>query len=447
MILAIGAAEAFLFSCDDDEKSVTEPVVTTSLVTEITTTSAKGGGTISNDGNSSIIASGLVYSSAIALPTVNDDKTEVSATSGSFTSVMEDLSSGTTYHVRAYATNSVGTAYGAVVDFTTGNLAPTVSDVSFTGDMEVNKELAATYIYNDAEADEEDGTTFQWYSASDGAGTGEMAIEGATEMTYRIGEALQGKYIRVGVTPKSSSGATTGEETKSIFKGAVGEATTVTFMYNGQEVTYGIKISQKTGEKWLDRNLGAPNKPTSFDDYTNYGDLFQWGRLADGHQIVLRNGPNDTDMSGVNGTTSLIEPFEYSDSDNPGHVKFIVFNSGEQPFDWRKPQNNNLWQGVNGTNNPCPTGWRIPTQAEWAAEEMTSISDAFNKLGITRTSLRYGADATFLFSQNGYYWSSTIGSDSNGDPKFVIRIRFNDDSYVEVSTFRGSGYGCRCIKD
>lgn len=52
-----------------------------------------------------------------------------------------------------------------------------------------------------------------------------------------------------------------------------------------------------------------------------------------------------------------------------GHGSFITNNSGN--YDWRSPQNNNLWQGMNGVNNPCRVGYRIPTEAEWNAERQS----------------------------------------------------------------------------
>lgn len=97
--------------------------------------------------------------------------------------------------------------------------------------------------------------------------------------------------------------------------------------------------------------------PLKQADELAYGDLYQWGRAADGHQ--KRNSP----------TTSTL-----SSSDQPGHGSFIL---APPPLDWRSPQNDNLWQGVNGVNNPWPVGYRLPTEAEWEAEEQTwSSSDA-----------------------------------------------------------------------
>jgi uncharacterized protein (TIGR02145 family) len=107
-----------------------------------------------------------------------------------------------------------------------------------------------------------------------------------------------------------------------------------------------------TGKVWMDRNLGASRAATSSTDEEAYGDLYQWGRAADGHQIRTSN------------TTSTL-----SNSDTPGHGNFILANY--PPYDWRSPQNDNLWQGVNGTNNPCPAGYRLPTEAELDAERQS----------------------------------------------------------------------------
>jgi hypothetical protein len=106
----------------------------------------------------------------------------------------------------------------------------------------------------------------------------------------------------------------------------------------------------------MDRNLGASRAATSSTDAEAYGDLYQWGRAADGHQ------------KRTSGTTSTL-----SNSDTPGHGNFIL--APNSPYDWRSPQNNNLWQGVNGTNNPCPAGYRLPTEAELNAERLSWSSN------------------------------------------------------------------------
>ena len=430
---------------DDDEKPKTIPTVTTHAATDVQTNSATLHGEIVEDGNADITATGFVYSSVVSEPTLADDKVELTDTEDDFSSTVSGLSSGTTYHVRAYATNSKGTAYGEVVDVPTGNAAPTVTNVNITGDAEVNKTLTVAFTYNDAEGDAQGETTIVWYAANEATFASSTVIAGATENAYTIAEPYQGKYIRAGVTPKAVTGNMNGSEVKSNPVGAVGEATTVTFPYNNHSVTYGIIISTTTGRKWLDRNLGAPNTPSSEDDWANFGDLFQYGRLADGHQIINRNGPTDAEMSGKNGTTNSDWTgggvVEYSTTDVPGHSKFIVLD-GLAPADWRKPQNDNLWQGVNGINNPCPTGWRIPTKAEWVAENLTTITDGYSKLKLTKTSVRSFDNRFFQSASSGNYWSTTI----EGDPTGIVRMRLYTTNVI-VAQSRGNGMACRCIKD
>lgn len=441
MLLAV----AFFFTaCEDDEKPKTVPAVTTGAVTGVTATSAVVSGEIPDDGNAEITERGFVYSSVVTEPTVADDKVGLTDAEGSFSTSLEGLSSGTTYYIRAYATNSVGTGYGEVKDFTTDNAAPIASNVAFTGELEVNKELTGTYTYSDSEGDAETGTIYQWYMANDAAGTGATVIPGATATTFTIKDEQQGKYIAFGVIPKAATGSAGGTEVRSLFLGAIGEAKTVTFTYNGQEVTYGIITSTVTGKKWLDRNLGAVNIPTAYNDYANYGDLFQWGRGPDGHQVVSRIGPTDTDASG-SVVTSTTEPYELSSTTSPGHSKWIIV--GASPFDWKSPQNNDLWQGVSGINNPCPSGWRIATLAEWAAENLGTISEAFTKLNITLTGGRSGGNGSFFqTSGRGQYWASDI------DTSFGYSL--SGRTYIDTSgTTQGSsgshatGMACRCIKD
>ena len=87
------------------------PTVITAEVTEITENSAKGGGEVTNDGGAEVTERGICWSTA-ANPTITDSHIASGSGTGTFTSTLTGLSANTTYHVRAYATNEVGTAYG-----------------------------------------------------------------------------------------------------------------------------------------------------------------------------------------------------------------------------------------------------------------------------------------------------------------------------------------------
>jgi hypothetical protein len=121
----------FLFSCssDENENNSTAPVLTTANITNNTHNGASSGGNITSDGGANITARGVVWSTTqnptIALTT----KTIDGSGSGTFTSTISGLAANTTYYVRAYATNSMGTSYGNEVtlittpDTTTGLIA------------------------------------------------------------------------------------------------------------------------------------------------------------------------------------------------------------------------------------------------------------------------------------------------------------------------------------
>jgi len=109
------------------------PTVTTTAVTNITQTSAQSGGNVTSQGSAAVTARGVCWSTA-ANPTIANSKTVNGSGSGSYVSNLTALTSNTTYHVRAYATNSVGTAYGSDIAFTTlaAPALPTVTTTAVT---------------------------------------------------------------------------------------------------------------------------------------------------------------------------------------------------------------------------------------------------------------------------------------------------------------------------
>jgi hypothetical protein len=99
------------------------PMLTTTAPSDITEEGAASGGDISVDGGAAITARGVCWSTD-PNPTVADDTTNNGSGTGSFSSTLSGLESGTAYHLRAYATNGNGTAYGAELTFST-NSSPT----------------------------------------------------------------------------------------------------------------------------------------------------------------------------------------------------------------------------------------------------------------------------------------------------------------------------------
>lgn len=93
--------------------------ITTNTLSLITQTTASGGGNINSDGGAAVTSRGVCWSNINSNPTISNTKTIDGSGTGAFSSSLTGLTSGTTYYVRAYATNSAGTAYGSMKSFTT----------------------------------------------------------------------------------------------------------------------------------------------------------------------------------------------------------------------------------------------------------------------------------------------------------------------------------------
>ncbi len=191
-------------------------------------------------------------------------------------------------------------------------------------------------------------------------------------------------------------------------------------------------LNPTTGKTWMDRNLGASRAATSRTDAEAYGDLYQWGRAADGHQVRS------------SGTTTTL-----SNSDTPGHGNFIL--NPNSPYDWRSPQNTDLWQGVNGSNNPCPAGYRLPTEVEWNAERLSwssknAAGDFDSPLKLPLAGGRsYHNGSFFDVGSHGYYWS---GTEDGTYSRYLLFYRNELESDARMSSeTRGLGGSIRCLKE
>jgi uncharacterized protein (TIGR02145 family) len=315
---------------------------------------------------------------------------------------------------------------------------PVALNVRISGTVLPGSTLSSGYTYSSPNGAAESGTTYQWYRAADNSGITDVPISGATASTYTVTAADAGAYIRVGITPGAATGPTPGATAYSGYLGPVqvcGTAT-VKFIYNGAVVTYGTIASPNTGVCYLDRNLGAAQAATSSTDYQGYGDLFQWGRLADGHQLITWT--SSTAGTAVNGMTTTL-----STTDVPGNNLFIQNGVGSR--DWRSTQNNGLWQGTTGVNNPCPSGWYVPTQTDWTNETtgtnpITSAAAGFTNLKLTTGGYRSYNGSFADQASYGDYWSSTVNSTS----AFFLNI--GSGTFSINGYYRSGGFSVRCRK-
>ena len=195
----------------------------------------------------------------------------------------------------------------------------------------------------------------------------------------------------------------------------------------------GEVFNPATGEIWKDRNLGASQVATSSTDAAAYGDLYQWGRATEGHEV------RTSGITATNATTAV------PNGGNAWDGLFITEDSS--PFDWLTPQDNTLWQGVSGINNPCPSGFRLPTEAEFEAERLSwtsnNASGAFGsplKLVVGGYRNRYNGSLGNVGS-GGNYWSSSVSG------AYARSLYFGSGDAGMYSNGRASGFSVRCIRD
>ncbi len=423
----IASLAFILFFFAGCKKDPSLPALSTHAATEITSSTAKSGGNITDDGGDVISTRGVVWNTNIN-PSLENNTGSVSSGegSGNFTSNLSGLTPNTVYYVRAYATNSAGTAYGNQVQFATNADIATVTtadvfnirDNSVSGGGNVIDDGGGNIISRGVVWSESENPTVEnnYGMTGDGSGIGEFAsvITGLAEGTLY--------YMRAYAI--NSAGTAYGNQVE--FRTLNAFCGIVTFIYRGEEVTLGT-VEGQNGTCWLDRNLGASRVATAYNDDEAYGDLFQWGRMNDGHQFR------------TSGTTSTL-----SNSDNPGHSNFIV--TTEPPYDWRDPKNDNLWQG-NGGINVCPVGWRAPTSVELENELLSWISEDYtgafeSPLKITAGGNRGYYDGTFYtVGMRGFYWTTTVA----GTHARYLRIESWKAEMAQMA--RANGASVRCIKD
>jgi hypothetical protein len=170
------------------------PTVTTTAISNTTSTTASSGGTVTNTGSAAITAQGVCWSTSTG-PTTDNSKT-IDGTTSPFTSSITGLTNGTTYYVRAYATNSVGTSYGNEISFTA------TAPAFITTGLKLNLDASSASSYS--------GTGTEWNDIS-GSGNNGTLVNGPTYNSANNGSiSFDGAddYVNCG-TPSISVGKIT----------------------------------------------------------------------------------------------------------------------------------------------------------------------------------------------------------------------------------------------
>jgi hypothetical protein len=165
------------------------PTVTTSAVSSISTTTATGNGAISSIGGSAVTVSGVCWNTSTGPTTANSKTTDGPTSATTITSSITGLAAETYYYLKAYATNSSGTAYGAEVNFRTLSTEPTGHSATFTatlnGTSQIDLAFSAASGYG---ADgyillRRTGTAVTSGGVSDATAPGSLSLTDATLVT------------------------------------------------------------------------------------------------------------------------------------------------------------------------------------------------------------------------------------------------------------------------
>ncbi|MFN3943098.1 MAG: cadherin-like beta sandwich domain-containing protein [Flavobacterium sp.] len=206
-------------------------------------------------------------------------------TSTSFTDNF-GLSEGTQYWYKVYTVDKAfNYSAESIGNGTTliSNAAPVASSVNITGTLHIGQTLTGGYTYSDADNDLEGTSTYQWFRADDASGLNTAAISGATNATYTLTAADNGKHVRFGVTPVAATGTSPGAQAFSSWQ-----------LVNSFPVATNVAA---TGVYTEGQILEASYDYTDADNDSQGTSLYQWLEADD------NVGTNEVAISGATNST------------------------------------------------------------------------------------------------------------------------------------------------
>ena len=432
------------------------PVVETTGVVEITDVSAICGGNVTDDGGSEITAKGIVWSTSPNPTIALSNKIDAGKGVGEFISTMTGLTYSTQYYVRAYATNSAGTSYGAVMDFTTAKWDMSkIIDLSSSG-------TANCYIVSKAGM-----SRFPTVKGNSRVSVGEVVSVDVlwesfgTSTVPSVGSLIKSAFYNDGYVVF---------ETPSLFN--EGNAVIAAKDASGKILwSWHIWLTDEPGKCvyannagiMMDRNLGATSATPG--EAGALGLLYQWGRK----DPFLGSSSISSD---VEAKSTISWPSPVSSSSSRGTIgyavehptTFITYNDSN--YDWyytgSSSTDNTRWQSEKTLYDPCPAGWRVPDggsngNSVWQKAGFDHQSyDSSNEgmlfgSGISSPATWYPAsgyrnrDGGSLGGVGffGFYWSVTsLGSNA-------FYLSFSGSGNVHPTNYHYLAYGqsIRCLQE
>lgn len=519
----------FFLSCKKDKPA--PPVVSTSEVTEISYTTAVSGGNVSNEGGSPVISKGICWNTSPS-PLTKNNKTTENGDVGSFSSNITGLTPNTLYYIRAYATNIDGTSYGDQLTFTTSQVQVPVLETA-----SINSITQTTAISGGNIVDDMGGTITErgvcWSTSenpsisgsktSDGTGTGSFTstLTGLTgnttyylrsfatnsagtqygnQITFKTGPAIPSLTTEIVSSVSFTSCSSGGNITSD--GGAPVTVRGVCWSTSENPTTSGNKTENGTGTGVFEISISGLTAGTTyyFRAYATNSAGTQYG-----NQVSLTTYPlNATDADGNVYDVVLIgtqlwmkenlKTTRYRNGELIGSTTPSTLNITSEPapkYQWAYEGNESnvatygrlyTWYAATDNRHVCPSGWHVPTDAEWTdltnylvennygfegegvdiAKSLasTSLWDSDpnqGNIGYDRTSNNTcgftALPAGYRPSEGGFYsltyycsfWASTEHSAEIG----WQRILHYRDSDV-VRSYNGSkrvGVSVRCLKD
>lgn len=403
-----------LVSCQEEEPIL--PQLTTTAPTGITYRTAISGGNIATDGGSPILSRGVCWG-LTPNPTIDDSKTNDGTGTDSFTSNITGLTPNTTYFLRSYATNEVGTAYGNEIEFTTiQTSAPQLTTSSV---------LDITYT-----------------TASSG---GDVSSDGGEEITAR------GVCWRTNPNPTISDSKTTDGTGTGAFSSSLTDLTAVTTYYvrayatNSIGTAYGNEIEFAT-------------IPVSIADID--GNVYH--TVVIGGQVWLIENLKTTKYRNGDPIPSISDNSEWTNL-KMGAYSFYD-NSSSNYASYGNLYN---WFAVIDDRNIAPNGWHIPSEAEWTilqdylggelnaggklketglAHWQSPNEGATNETGFTALPGGYRfTDGSFTnLGYKGVWWSS---SEKLSNTAYALFTYAEGTQLHGEPNDKGIGFSIRCIMD
>jgi uncharacterized protein (TIGR02145 family) len=401
------------------------PVVLTKEVTNLKLNSAESGGTILSDGGVPILSRGVCWSVDSNPTILNSSYTDEGSGAGSFVSNLSGLSSNTIYHVRAYATNYVGTAYGLDINFTTPSVSlPTVTTKSVSP-----------------------------ISSTEASSGGNVTSDGGAIVNAR------GVCWKTNPNPTIDDNKTSNGTGLGLYISSLSNLTPNTNYYvrayatNSMGTSYGEQVTFKTTESIVDVD----------------GNLYN--TVIIGSQVWLKENLMTKKLNDNTVISNITDNVEWSTLTTPGYC-FYTNNETNYKNVYGALYN---WNAVK-TGLLCPTGWHVPIESELhtlilyldANAVLSNIESSiaggilkesgttywnYPNTGATNESgfsarpggNRKATDGTYyLMNTYGYWWSQT---ESDGSHAWSRGMVLNSAQVIRGPADKRSGLSVRCIKD